>query len=126
MSPSAPLDCYKSAAIIEANQDKPVHWQLVIDDISYVELPIAVGYAVKAVTAAPKQGVHLGRETFKRTCFGKGRTCADRLLLRCLLRESGQDIKDGLERPIGTRWVHYALPRVIYDVPRPKPRPRSS
>jgi CRISPR-associated protein Csb2 len=51
-----------------------------------------------------------------------------RLLLRCLLRESGQDIKDGLERPIGTRWVHYAVPRVIYDVPRPKPqsRPRAA
>ncbi len=44
-------------------------------------------------------------------------------LLRCLLRESGQDIKDGLERPIGTRWVHYAVPRVIYDVPRPTPQP---
>jgi CRISPR-associated protein Csb2 len=46
-------------------------------------------------------------------------------LLRCLLRESGQDIKDGLERPIGTRWVHYAVPRAVYDVPSPKPRPRS-
>ncbi|HEY7428902.1 MAG TPA: hypothetical protein VH682_32020 [Gemmataceae bacterium] len=43
------------------------------------------------------------------------------LLLRCLLRESGQDIKDGLERPIGTRWVHYAVPRAIYDLPRPVP-----
>ncbi|MDY0041904.1 MAG: hypothetical protein RBS57_16445, partial [Desulforhabdus sp.] len=43
----------------------------------------------------------------------------DRLLLRCLLRESGQDMKDGLERPIGTRWVHYAVPRSIYDLPRP-------
>ncbi|HMO94330.1 MAG TPA: hypothetical protein PKD64_19260 [Pirellulaceae bacterium] len=51
----------------------------------------------------------------------------EKLLLRCLLRESGQDIKDGLERPIGTRWVHYAVPREIYDVPRPKvqPRPRT-
>ena len=48
----------------------------------------------------------------------------ERLLLRCLLRESGQDIKDGLERPIGARWIHYAVPRAIYDVPRPKPRPR--
>ncbi len=46
---------------------------------------------------------------------------ADSLLLRCLLRESGQDITDGLERPIGARWVHYAVPRAIYDVPRPKP-----
>lgn len=45
-------------------------------------------------------------------------------LLRCLLRESGQDIKDGLERPIGTRWVHYAVPRAIYDVPRPSPQPK--
>jgi CRISPR-associated protein Csb2 len=44
-------------------------------------------------------------------------------LLRCLVRESGQDIKDGLERPIGTRWVHYAVPRAIYAVPRPCPRP---
>ncbi|GAB6167476.1 hypothetical protein JCM19992_34760 [Thermostilla marina] len=48
-----------------------------------------------------------------------------KLLLRCLLRESGQDIKDGLERPIGTRWVHYAVPHAVYDVPRPRPRPRS-
>lgn len=46
------------------------------------------------------------------------------LLLRCLLRESGQDIKDGLERPIGTRWVHYAVPRAIFDLPRPKPKAR--
>jgi CRISPR-associated protein Csb2 len=44
----------------------------------------------------------------------------DKLLVRCLLRESGQDIRDGLERPIGTRWIHYAVPRAIYDVPRPK------
>ncbi|MFQ3651135.1 MAG: hypothetical protein SNJ75_12445 [Gemmataceae bacterium] len=51
---------------------------------------------------------------------------AELSLLRCLLRESGHDIKDGLERPIGTRWVHYAVPRAIYDVPRrsPQPRPR--
>jgi hypothetical protein len=40
------------------------------------------------------------------------------LLLRCLLRSSGEDIKDGLERPIGTRWVHYAVPRAIYQVPQ--------
>lgn len=44
------------------------------------------------------------------------------LLLRCLLRESGQDMKDGLERPIGTRWVHYAVPRAVYDLPRPAPK----
>jgi hypothetical protein len=47
------------------------------------------------------------------------------LLLRCLLRESGQDLRDGLERPIGTRWVHYAVPRRIYDLPSRKPRPQS-
>lgn len=46
------------------------------------------------------------------------------LLLRCLLRESGQDIKDGLERPIGARWIHYAVPRAVYYVPRPKPQVR--
>ncbi len=38
-------------------------------------------------------------------------------LLRCLLRASGEDMKDGLERPIGTRWVHYAVPRAIYQLP---------
>ena len=46
------------------------------------------------------------------------------LFLRCLLRESGQDIKDGLERPIGARWIHYAVPRDVYGVPRPKPQVR--
>ncbi len=49
----------------------------------------------------------------------------EKLLLRCLLRESGQDIKDGLERPIGTRWVHYAVPRGIYNISRPKVQLRS-
>lgn len=49
---------------------------------------------------------------------------SEKSLLRCLLRESGQDIKDGLERPIGTRWVHYAVPRAIYNVRRSKLQPR--
>lgn len=51
---------------------------------------------------------------------------AGRLLLRCALRESGQDIKDGLDRPIGTQWVHYAVPRAIFEVPRPQVRRPSS
>jgi CRISPR-associated protein Csb2 len=46
-------------------------------------------------------------------------------LLRCLLRESGEDIKDGLDRPIGSRWVHYAVPRAVFDVPHPGPHVRS-
>jgi len=48
----------------------------------------------------------------------------EQLLLRCLLRESGQDIKDGLERPIGTRWIHYVVSREIYSIPRSKPKPK--
>ena len=40
-------------------------------------------------------------------------------LLRCLLRETGEDRSGsaGLPRPIGTRWVHYAVPREIFRVP---------
>ncbi len=44
------------------------------------------------------------------------------LLLRCLLRESGNDMKDGLERPIGTRWVYYAVPRAVFDIPNHRVR----
>jgi CRISPR-associated protein Csb2 len=44
------------------------------------------------------------------------------LLLRCLLRSSGQDIGDGLERPVGSRWLHYCVPRAIYQVPPNKTR----
>lgn len=47
------------------------------------------------------------------------------LLLRCLLRQSGQDLTDGLERPIGTRWVHYAVPREVFQLPPPAPKPRA-
>ncbi|MFQ3670471.1 MAG: type I-U CRISPR-associated protein Csb2 [Verrucomicrobiia bacterium] len=50
----------------------------------------------------------------------------DLTLLRCLLRESGEDRKSGLPRPIGTRWVHYAVPREVFRVPkatRSKPKP---
>jgi hypothetical protein len=43
------------------------------------------------------------------------------LLLRCLLRASGEDMKDGLQRPVGTRWVHYAVPRAIYQLPKRSP-----
>ncbi|MFH0900265.1 MAG: type I-U CRISPR-associated protein Csb2, partial [Pseudomonadota bacterium] len=60
-------------------------------------------------------------ESFKVILGGES---AEKLLIRCLLRESGQDIKDRLERPIGTHWVYYAVPRAIYDVPRPRPQPR--
>lgn len=45
-------------------------------------------------------------------------------LLRCLLRASGEDMKAGLERPIGSRWVHYAVPRAIYQLPQPRVAPR--
>jgi CRISPR-associated protein Csb2 len=43
-------------------------------------------------------------------------------LLRCLLRSSGEDIKSGLERPIGSRWIHYTVPRAIYQLPASAPR----
>ncbi|MBI2808686.1 MAG: hypothetical protein HYX68_27170 [Planctomycetes bacterium] len=46
-------------------------------------------------------------------------------LLRCLLRESGEDFKDGLDRPIGSRWVHFAVPRAVFDIPCPGPQVRS-
>ena len=45
-------------------------------------------------------------------------------LLRCLLRSSGEDIKDGLERPIGSRWIHYAVPRAIQQLPQARVAPR--
>lgn len=45
------------------------------------------------------------------------RESTGQLLLRCLLRSSGEDIKDGLQRPIGSRWLRYSVPRAIYRVP---------
>jgi len=56
-----------------------------------------------------KQDVQLLKSTLSAEPWQK-------LLLRSLLRESGQDIKDGLYQPIGTRWVHYAVPREVFDV----------
>lgn len=40
-----------------------------------------------------------------------------KLLLRALLRESGQDMKDGLDRPLGSRWVSYGVPRGAFVIP---------
>ncbi|MBA3912931.1 MAG: type I-U CRISPR-associated protein Cas5/Cas6 [Acidobacteriales bacterium] len=68
-------------------------------------------------TAAPDGKKRKDTETFKETLQSE---TSEKVLLRCLLRESGQDIRDGLERPIGTRWIHYAVPRAIYEVPRPR------
>jgi len=56
----------------------------VIHVVGYIELPIAIGDALKAAAVAPEQRVQLTRKGFKRTCFGKGVTCADRLRLRYL------------------------------------------
>lgn len=80
----------------------------------------------EAIALLPRTKSSEGKERKDDDVFAKivALESSDLLLLRCLLRESGQDIRDGLERPIGTRWVHYAVPRAIYDVPRPKPRAR--
>lgn len=44
------------------------------------------------------------------------------LLLRCLLRSTGDDIEAGLERPVGSRWIYYRVPRAIYRLPSKTPR----
>lgn len=73
----------------------------------------------EAASLAPKLCAKPKRDTLAAALRteGDGKT-----LLRCLLRESGQDMKDGLERPIGSRWVHYAVPRAIFDLPPRSPR----
>jgi CRISPR-associated protein Csb2 len=85
-----------------------------------------INIKAEAVALLPRTKPSEGKERKADDVFGKilELESSDALLLRCLLRESGQDIRDGLERPIGTRWVHYAVPRAIYEVPRPKPQAR--
>ena len=68
----------------------------------------------KWVKAKPAQ-----LEAFKRNLAAEP---AGVSLLRCLLRSSGEDITSGLERPIGSRWVQYTVPRAIYRVPESTPR----
>ena len=72
----------------------------------------------KWVKATPAQ-----LATFKQTLAAEPEGLS---LLRCLLRSSGEDIKDGLERPVGSRWVHYVVPRAIHQLPpdRLAPRPK--
>jgi hypothetical protein len=59
------------------------------------------------------------REELKRN----GESTGGLLLLRCLLRSSGEDIKDGLERPIGSRWIQYAVPRAIHQLTQARVAP---
>lgn len=80
----------------------------------------AVGLLPRTKTSDGR-GRKTGAEKFKTILQSES---LETLLLRCLLRESGQDITDGLERPIGTRWVHYAVPRAIYALPVRRPQPR--
>ncbi|RLS31379.1 MAG: hypothetical protein DWH80_07950 [Planctomycetota bacterium] len=63
----------------------------------------------------------LTREAFRQTLLAESNAT---MLLRCLLRESSADIASNLDRPIGTRWVHYAVPRAIFDLPSPRPKTR--
>ncbi|MBI2190696.1 MAG: hypothetical protein HYU36_01770 [Planctomycetes bacterium] len=69
----------------------------------------------------PRVTLRLAREAFRQMLSAEAN---ETLLLRCLLRESSADIANDLDRPIGTRWVHYAVPRTVYDVPRPRRQPR--
>lgn len=72
-----------------------------------------------------RSAVKLRNEALQRFTMSLARESDDLLLLRCLLRESGEDMKDGFERPIGTRWVHYAVPREIFNLP-PRPQRRTA
>src|SRR5690349_4404949 len=71
MCAPAALHGNDSATRIQAGQDKAAHRQLVVYDIGYIELPIAIGDAVKADPVAPEQRVQLRRKSLKRTCFDK-------------------------------------------------------
>ena len=55
MCTPATLHGYHSATRTKAGQNKPAHRQLVIYDIGYVELSVAIGDALKAAAVAPKQ-----------------------------------------------------------------------
>lgn len=72
-----------------------------------------------------RSAVKLHGQALQRFTASLERESDAHLLLRCLLRESGEDMKDGLERPIGTRWVHYAVPREIFNLP-PRPPQRTA
>lgn len=41
----------------------------------------------------------------------------DMLFLRALMRDSGDDMADGLDRPMGSRWTHYVVPREAFIMP---------
>jgi hypothetical protein len=78
----------------------------------------ALSDVLKKRVAATTQSL-TWREELKRNSESTGGL----LLLRCLLRSSGEDIKDGLERPIGSRWIHYAIPRAIHRLPQDRVAP---
>lgn len=41
----------------------------------------------------------------------------DKLFLRVLMRDSGKDMIDGLDRPLGSRWTNYSVPRAAFILP---------
>lgn len=83
-------------------------------------LPLEARRLLRAL--AERRRPRLSEDELQRSTSAMAREPAGFLLLRCLLRESGEDMKDGLERPVGTRWVHYAVPREIYNLPPRAPR----
>ncbi|MGI8744723.1 MAG: hypothetical protein ACR2NN_19550 [Bryobacteraceae bacterium] len=68
-------------------------------------------------TAAPDGKKRKDTETFKETLQSES---TEKVLLCCLLRESGEDIRDGLERPIGTRCISLCRSTGDHEVPRPR------
>ena len=92
------------------------------------ELMPKCGFRVWERARRPKPGHPEGKwrgakpqelSQFKTLLADESESCS---LVRCLLRATGEDMKEGLERPIGTRWVHYAVPRAIYQLPARRPR----
>jgi CRISPR-associated protein Csb2 len=116
---------WQCVCIEEKNHEKPIGKEY-REYLLERRLAPAANIQTEVADLLPRTRASDGRsrkniESFEASLRGES---TERLLLRCLLRESGQDIKDGMERPIGTRWVHYAVPRAIYDIPRLKPQPR--
>jgi CRISPR-associated protein Csb2 len=118
-----------NAEVAREEFQSEIHWPCVAteDDVAFKKYFENRGWREhRDYTVEKRLGWDPDECAFLKEKFHAPTADAPELLLRALLQPTAQSMKSG-DRPWGTRWLHYAMPKQVSRLPvRTKVRPRAS